>query len=144
MERVTFKIPDDFVFTSEYKVRINDINYGMHLSNDRLLVIAQQARLEYLKSLGYKDELNVGTGLGIIVSDAAIIFKAEGFEGDLLNIHVALSPPAKYGFDMFYKVVRESDDQVIALIKTGVLFYNYTTKRLSSVPEEFISKAGLT
>ena len=39
-------------FETEYKVIVSDINYGGHMGNERALIIFQQARMEWLNSIG--------------------------------------------------------------------------------------------
>ena len=144
MNRIKIDLPEESVFSMDYKVRIDDINYGNHLGNDRLLVIAQQARLEYFQSLGYKDELDFGGDIGIIVSDAAIVFKAEAFLGDCLRVEISMSGKAKYGFDMYYRVLRTESSTPIAILKTGILFMDYSTKKLSHIPTKAEEKLIIT
>ena len=126
----------------DYLVRVDDINYGGHLGNERLLLIAQQARIEFFQSLGYSGELGFGNQVGIIMADAAIEFKAEAFLGDRLTVELAISGPSKYGFSMYYRVTKAQ--KTVALIKTGILFMNYAERKLCSIPSEFAEKVNIT
>lgn len=63
MARLTLELPEHFAFYTEITVSIRDINYGGHLGNDAVLGLAHEARLRYLKSLGFS-ELDIG-GLGL-------------------------------------------------------------------------------
>ena len=65
MPRIKIKLPEKFIFRTEIPIRITDINYGGHLGNDSLLSIIHEARVRFLKSLGYS-ESNV-EGVGIIM-----------------------------------------------------------------------------
>jgi len=62
-------------FIMKYKVHISDINYGGHMGNDRSLSLFHEARIVFLKSLGYS-EMNIGNGIGIIMKDAHVDYLA--------------------------------------------------------------------
>ena len=88
MARVKIELPREFIFKTEIPIRINDINYGGHLGNDAVLSIAHEARLRFLKQHNFT-ELDAG-GAGIIMVDAAIQYKAEGFYGDIITVEIAV------------------------------------------------------
>ena len=75
--RVQLQLPETFSFQTEIPVRITDINYGNHLGNDAILSMMHEARVQFLQNLGYT-ELEF-EGVGLIMSDTAIIYKGEGF-----------------------------------------------------------------
>ena len=95
-------MPENYIFSTELPVRIGDINYGGHLSNDAMLSIIHEARVRFLHHYHYS-ELDI-EGLGLIMTDSAIVYKAEGFHGDQLRIDVALGDFNKYGCDIFYLI----------------------------------------
>lgn len=136
MARLTLELPEHFAFYTEITVSIRDINYGGHLGNDAVLGLAHEARLRYLKSLGFS-ELDIG-GLGLIMSDAAVIYKAEAFHGDVLQVGVSCADFNKYGCDLLYRLCRISDGQEIARVKTGIVFFDYQARKVARVPECFL------
>ena len=77
-------------------------------------------------------------GVGLIMADAAIEFKKEMNYGDNINIHVAATGFDKYGFDIFYKldIIKGSETILAGKAKTGMLCYDYTAKKITSVPEK--------
>ncbi len=141
MSRVKIEIPDRVIFTTEYNVTINDINYGNHVGNDRFLGINNEVRIRWLKSLGYKDELSFGDSVGTIVADAALEFKKEAFYGDVLTCQVGINDVHSRGFDMVMVMLKE--DEVICIVKTAILFVNYSLRKVSSVPDSLKDKLGL-
>ena len=86
MSRIQLQFPEKIAFTTQVNITISDINYGGHLGNDRFLTLMQEARLQWLKLLGYKDEKEVEPPVGIIVADAAIL--SERVDGAVFVIHV--------------------------------------------------------
>ncbi|QMU30679.1 acyl-CoA thioesterase [Adhaeribacter radiodurans] len=137
MARIKIDLPTTYSFRTEIKVRISDINYGGHLGNDTLLSILHDARLQYLQSLGYS-ELELGGG-ALIMADVAIEYKGEGFLGDILTVQIAPTDFSKYGFDLVYHVTNQNNKPV-AYAKTGMLCFNYTTRKVMSVPADVRAK----
>ena len=133
MARIIIDLPEYWPFTTDLHLRVTDMNYGNHLGNDALLGILHEARCRFLHQLGYS-EMNL-EGLGIIMTDSAIIYKSEAFAGEILQIAVAAGDFNKYGFDLFYKVWNQSQNKLTAEAKTGVCTFNYQTRKLASLPE---------
>src|SRR5512140_2273660 len=86
MARVKLQLPASFPFRTEIPVRISDINYGGHLGNDAVLSIVHEARIQFLRNLGYS-ELDI-EGTGIMMTYAVIVYSSEGFYGDVLSIEI--------------------------------------------------------
>ncbi|WP_415883531.1 acyl-CoA thioesterase [Neptuniibacter sp. QD72_48] len=138
MARIKLDMPDNYIFSTELPVRISDINYGGHLSNDAMLSIVHEARIRFLSHYHY-GELDI-EGLGLIMTDSAIVYKAEGFHGDQLQIDIALADINKYGFDFFYLITNKKTAVEVAHAKTGVVFFDYDKRSVTAVPEAFINK----
>ncbi len=135
MARVKIELPKEFIFKTEIPIRINDINYGGHLGNDAVLSIAHEARLRFLKHYNFT-ELNAG-GAGIIMVDAAVQYKAEGFYGDIILVEIAVADITGVGCDFVYRCTNKNTGTVIAIVKTGIFFYDYDKKKVVSMPEKF-------
>jgi len=135
MARVRVELPTTLPFSTELRVRVTDLNYGGHVGNDTVLAFCQQARAEFLAALGYR-ELDV-EGLGIIVADAAIQYRAEAFAGDHLEIAVGAHDHNRRGCDLAYRLHRPADDTEIARAKTGIVFFDYRERRIAHAPEAF-------
>ncbi len=135
MARIKIDLPQQFHFTTEMPIRIGDINYGGHLGNDAVLTLVHEARIRFLKQLGYS-ELNI-EGSGIIMSDAAVVYRTEGFHGDILRIDVGVGEFGNAGCDFFYKLTNKETGQEIARAKTGIVFYDYSSKKSVAVPAKF-------
>ena len=138
MARIKIEIPEKIVYKTEIPIRITDINYGGHLGNDSVFSICHEARVRFFNSLGF-EELNIA-GKGIIMADAGVQYKTEGFYGDILLVQIAISDVTKSGCDIIYQIKNKKNGIEIALVKTGISFYDYKNKKIVSVPKEFISK----
>jgi acyl-CoA thioesterase FadM len=135
MARIKIEIPKKFIYKTEIPVRITDINYGGHLGNDSLLSIIHEARLQFLNHLGYS-ESNV-EGAGIIMIDAGIQYKSEAFYGDDLLIEVAVNDFTGIGCDFVYRLTNKNSKKEIAVVKTGIVFFDYKIKKIVPVPKKY-------
>jgi len=138
MPRIKIELPEIFIFKTEIPIRITDINYGGHLGNDSLLSIIHEARVRFLNHLGYS-ESNV-EGAGIIMIDAAVQYKSEGFYGDELLVEIAVNDFTGIGCDFVYRITNKNTSKEIALAKTGIVFFNYEKRKTAPVPILFKKK----
>ena len=84
-------------------------------------------------------ELNLGDGMtGLIMSDLAISFKAEGFMLDHIEIFSHIDEINDSTFRIYYKIMR--DKTVLVLAETGMVAYNYQQKQIGEVPKEFLTE----
>lgn len=138
MPRIKITLPQRFDFQTKLTIRIGDLNYGGHVGNDVFLSLVHEARVRFLQSLGYS-EMEV-EGVGIIMSDAALIYKAEAFYGMELSVRVAVTDFTRVGCDMIYHLLDDTNQREIARVKTGIVFYDYTNKKVAPVPKKFKEK----
>ncbi|MEJ0102501.1 MAG: thioesterase family protein [Bacteroidota bacterium] len=140
MPRIKIDLPEKFTFSVRIPVRITDINYGGHVGNDTILSILHEARVQFLKSYGYS-ELNCG-GAGLIMSDVGIEFKNELFYEDIIIASVEAVGFSKVAFEIYYKLEKQTDENkvLIAIAKTGMVCYDYTSKKIIAVPQEVKEK----
>jgi acyl-CoA thioester hydrolase len=135
MPRIKLELPPVTHFTTDITVRITDINYGGHLGNDALLSLIHEARVLFLRHYGYS-ELNI-EGRSIIMSDVAIVYKTEAFQGDVLEFAVSAVDFHRFGCDLFYKIAKGNPRSEVARAKTGIVFYDYKGKKLVETPPQF-------
>ncbi len=140
MSRVKIHLPETFAFSSELEVRISDINYGGHLGNDTLFSFLQEARLRFLKTHGFS-ETDV-CGYGLIMTDAAAVYKNQAFREDVLLVEITPSEFSKYGCDLLYRVTEKTTGREIARAKTGLVTFDYNKQKMVPAPSEFKAKLG--
>jgi len=140
MTRVKISLPEKFIFNTELPVRITDINYGGHLGNDSVLSIVHEVRIRFFSKHGFSEK-DMG-GAGIIMVDAAVQYKAEGFYGDVLTIEVGVKDITKTGCDIVYQLTNKETEKVIAIVKTGIVFFDYKTRKVVPIPEGFLTMAN--
>ena len=134
MSRVQIELPEIFPFSTELEVRVGDLNYGNHLGNDAVLTLIHEARRRYLVALGIQE---IGPdGLGFVIADAAVVYRAQAFYGDRLRIQVAAADFQRRGCSFFYKVSRAADGREVAQAKTGVVSFDFKAQKAISFPPE--------
>ena len=140
MARVKLDLPVQLDFAVDLDIRISDINYGNHLGNDRMVTLLHEARLRYLHHHGLT-ELDID-GLGLMVTDIVVTFSAESFLGDVLTFSVGVTDFNKYGCDIVYRVENREQGRKVAEAKTGVVFYDYTARKIARVPAVFLERCA--
>ena len=140
MPRIKIDLPEHFAFATEIPIYINHINYGNHLDNSALLALVSEARVRFFKSLGYS-ELDV-EGVGIIVADAAVQYRAEAFHGEVMVIEMAANDFNKYGCDLVWRLTDKASGREVARGKHGIVFFDYTARKLTGAPAAFLAKVG--
>jgi acyl-CoA thioester hydrolase len=138
MARIKLNLPSTFTFSTMIPIRITDINYGNHVGNDAVLSILHEARMQFLNNLGYTEMQFAGVGM--IMSDVGIEFKAEAFYGDVMKVYVTASEFSKVGFNLYYKLVKNNKETIVATAKTGMICFDYTTRKVAKLPEEAMKK----
>lgn len=121
-------------------MRITDINYGNHLGNDKVLSIIHEARMLMLFSWNFS-ELDAG-GSSLIMGDVMIAYKNEAFYGDQLLVEIFCMEMTGRSFDLLYKIKTKRGDLEldIAHAKTGMVCFDYTTRKISSIQKALKSR----
>ncbi len=81
-------------------------------------------------------------GTSIIMADAAIMFKTEAFYGDVLLVDVAVGELTETGCDLLYRLTNTKDGKEIARVKTGIVFFDYASRKPTRMPALFRSAFG--
>lgn len=141
MARIKIDLPEKFSFSAKLDIRITDVNYGGHVGNDTILSYLQEARTKFFEQFGYT-ELNI-EGVGTILSDVGIIYKAEIFYNDEIKIYAGASNFEKVSFELYYKIEKRTGDnewRTAVIAKTGIVFFDYTSKKVAAIPEKAFDK----
>ena len=135
MGRIRIQLPQKFPFHTDLGIRISDINYGNHLGNDAVLRLLHEARVRYLQQYGFT-ETDI-CGVGLMIADAAVVYKSQGYYGDPLRIEITTAEPGRYGCDLYYRITNQATGKEVARAKTGIVFFDYASNKLAELPEEF-------
>ena len=113
-----------------------DINYGNHVGHDSFISLLHEARLKFLKSIGFS-EANID-GKALILSDLAVSYESQAFYGDKLQFEIGAGEFNKYGCDFFYRVSNQKSGKLVLLAKTGIVFFDYAKNKITTMPRAFL------
>ncbi|MBK9440333.1 MAG: thioesterase family protein [Comamonadaceae bacterium] len=138
MTRVQIKLPEQLSFSTHITLYQSHINYGGHLDNALLLTVVSEARVRFFKALGCT-ELDVG-GVGIIVSDAALQYRSEAFQGEVMVVRMGAANFSRKGCDLLWCMNEQSTEREVARGKTGIVFFDYAGHKTVPVPQVFLDR----
>ncbi|WP_369729520.1 acyl-CoA thioesterase [Anaeromyxobacter sp. Fw109-5] len=81
-------------------------------------------------------------GAGILMVDAAIVYRAEGRHGMTLAVEIAPDDVRTRGCDLLYRISDVATGREIARVKTGIVFFDYGARRVVSMPAAFRAVVG--
>ena len=74
----------------------------------------------------------------MIMRVVTIEFKKDFFYGDSVDVYVTITIFSRVGFDVFYKMEKSEAKIEVAIAKTGMICYDYKTKKIVSVPTSIL------
>ena len=137
MTRIRLSIPKNIHFTTQLSLRIYDLNYGAHMGNDSVLSIVHEARVRFLNYIDQKE--SDFYGFSLLMADSAVVYKKEAFYGEKLKIDITVTEYYKFGFELFYLISNVAASE-IARVKTGLVCYDHSEKKMIRLPDEFLNK----
>lgn len=148
MSRIKINIPEEatHIYRTEIQVLISHINYGKHVGNDSLVSILHEARLQFIKNKCTCDETNIDENIGLVVTSLSINYLLESFYGDNLVVDIFVSDITKKTCDFNYKVTKNfnSQENVIAMATTCLLFIDFKNKKPVEIPDKFFNAITAT
>ena len=136
MKKIDIPIINNPIFSTCLNVRVSDLNYANHLGHDSFISLMHEARVQFLKSLGFT-ELNAG-GFGILVINLVVNYKAEAFYGDKINIDLGMGEITNTRVDFYYELKNTDTAKMIATAATTIVFYDFQQEKVTKVPEVFL------
>jgi len=141
MARIQLDLPERFTYRTEVTLRVSDMNYAGHMGNDTVMSLLHEARSRLLKENGCEGQKI--EGLGLVVADAVVIYKAQAHYADVMVIEMTARDFNRYGCDLVYRISNRDTAAEIARAKTGIVFFNYDQGRVNGVPERFFELIGV-
>lgn len=139
MARLKLAFPDNqYCYSTLLTVRVTDINGANHLGNEALIAMVSEARARFLFDAGVRE--TGADGAGIIVTDLAATYRAEAHARDQLLFDIGVMDFNQYGGDITFRVSRPQDQALIALVKTGFVFFDYRSGQVVPMSDAFRAK----
>lgn len=137
MTRKTITLPDRFLFSMEYDVLYSDVNSADHMGADRILPVAMEAQLRFIKRLGYT-EASAFEDAGLIMAHSEVQYLAEATYGDRLKVELAVDNVQEKSLELLYRITNLSTEREMTRLATTLLFFDYREKQVIAVPETFL------
>ena len=135
MPRIQFQPAERYPFATELAIYTAHINEGAHLDNVQLLTLVSEARVRWLRWLGYS-QLDV-EGRMFFVGDQAVQYRGEGFHGETLRIEMAAADLQAKGLDLVYRVTERDSGRLVALGKIGLVCVDPASRQVCVIPPAF-------
>jgi len=134
-------IEDSPGFTWPVRVYYEDTDAGGVVYNANYLRFMERARTEWLRSLGYEqDVLREREGILFAVRHAALDFLSPACFNDLLRVSVALTRRGGASLDFAQEVRRDSDGALCCSGLVKVACVNARTLRPNRIPEKLLAE----
>ncbi|QLC72540.1 thioesterase family protein [Pseudomonas sp. LPB0260] len=136
MARLKLEFPEDqYCYSTHLTVRVTDINAANHLGNDSMISMISEARARFLFEFGVEETRE--DGVGIIVTDLATTYRAEAHARDQLLFEVGVMDFNRYGGDITFRISRPLDGSLVAMAKSGFVFFDYRRGQVVQMPATF-------
>ena len=135
MARIELTLPEQFYYKTSLTVRMTDLNIGNHVGNDQMIGLLSEARFRFFHHFGMENIQ--AEGLNILVTDIMATYKAPAFGRDVLTFEVGVMDFNKYGGDIIFRVSRPPEGRIIVFAKTGFVFVQSKTGKITSMPDQF-------
>lgn len=132
MPRLNLQMPTNIIYQTQLRVAIEHINYSQHLGHDSLIKLLHEARVQFFLAFGMQ-ELNVDGKITMLVT-LEVEYKQQAFYGDELSFAMALGQHDQKSCELYYQVMRLKDDKLIALARTGMIFYDPAEQKVAPIP----------
>ncbi|MDH1261412.1 thioesterase family protein [Pseudomonas sp. GD03944] len=141
MARLKLEFPDSaFCYSTHLTVRVTDINASNHLGNDSMISMISEARARFMHEFGIGEHQAQGASTGIIVTDLATTYRAEAHARDQLLFEVGVMDFNRYGGDIIFRITRPADNTLVAMAKSGFVFFDYRQRQVTEMPAAFSGK----
>ncbi|MBE0597323.1 MAG: thioesterase family protein [Desulfuromonadales bacterium] len=134
MARLQIDLPETFSYSTRLQVRLSELGGGLHLGNHMLVAYLNEAFFHFLREHGFSGYIEKP---GFINPEFSVLVTAETLYGESLRVDLALFENGPYGFDLIFRLVKESSGKEAARAKMTMLFFDYDQRRLERVPETF-------
>jgi len=125
---------DGYSFVHAESARFRDLDPMGHVNNAVYLTWMENARIEFLRSLGAFDEVDA-TGRTMILAHAEIDFRSPVTFGEQIEVGVRASRFGTKSFDLEYEL--RVGERLVADAKTVLVAYDYATSSAKEIPTEW-------
>ena len=122
------------MFTFNYTIKQEDLNYGNHVGNERALLFFQWTRESFLRQNNLS-ETNIGDGSGFIQVEATVQYKKQLFLDQ--KIEVRITKIEIKGLKIIFEYEIYTGKELAITGTATVLAYNYEEQKIKKIPAKF-------
>jgi len=123
---------DLYRFSTTLEVRWRDVDALGHVNNAVYFNYLEQARLHYMRELGFLPPNS--TAVGVIIAEASCRFESPLKLGEQVTIRARVSGFRRSSFIFEYRIEGE-DGRLAATAQTVQVCYDYEEQRPSPIPD---------
>lgn len=127
------KLSEDFEF--RLTVDQDDIDEMNHVNNLQYLRWTNRAAVAHSSHVGWTPEAYRESGFGFIVRSHNIKYRVPAILGDPILVTTWIADMEKVSSLRKYRIVRENDNQLLAVAETNWVYVDMKTLRLTRIPE---------
>lgn len=125
-----------FEFQYSDIVRYGDCDLHQHMNHARYLTFMEQARVGYLEAIGMRVTGN-RESIPFILANASCDYRNPAEINDEVVTHIAVTRIGAKSMTMAYRMVRGSDQLLLAEATTVMVSFDYAQMRSVPVPQAF-------
>ena len=125
---------DGYSFVHAETARFRDLDPMGHVNNAVYLTWMENARIEFLRSLGAFDEVDA-SGMTMILARAEVDFRSPVTFDERVDVGVRVSRFGTKSFDLEYGL--RVGERIVAEAKTVLVAYDYATSSPKEIPAEW-------
>ena len=125
---------DLYRFSTTLEVRWRDVDALDHVNNAVYFNYLEQARLHYMRELGFLPPNS--TAVGVIIAEASCRFESPLKLGEQVTIRARVSEFRRTSFIFEYRI-EGGDGRLAATAQTVQVCYDYDGQRPSPIPDEW-------
>lgn len=125
---------DLFRFSTTFEVRWRDLDSMGHVNNAVYFTYLEQARVHYLRELGFVS--SDPSGIGFILADASCQFKSPLELGERVTIHARVTELRNSSFIFEYRM-EGGDGRLAATARSVQVCYDYQNLRPILIPDRW-------
>lgn len=125
--------PEGFRFKTSIMVRFFDVDMMGHANNAIYFSYMEQGRILYFDDILRIDRRS--NEVSVILADAACSYKAPLFYKDMVDVWVRVAKLGNKSFAQEYRLLRQSDELLVATGQTVTVAYSYAEERSVPLPD---------
>lgn len=120
------------MFSTTLPVTVGQINYGGHLSHDKLITLMHEARLRFFDRLG-QSEIDF-FGISLILKSITVNYRQESFRGDELTFILSINEVCGSAFGLHYHI-NNQHGETVAEADLVLVGFDYGSRKIARLPD---------